>query len=542
MERKSQFNSAEEAYSRTPDEFNPLAYLIRNPDVCRKKVNPFEHYVKHGATEKRQFSFANGGQQVHLVCIMKSEESYLLEWIAHHRNEGFTSIIIGDNGGSDEQTKILSNLHNLGLIRRIDLLGRDRAQIEFYNDILVEFQGKTGIVGFIDTDEFVWSNSENLPAAHLIADVFSDPQVGALGINWAVYGSNNQLTTSGALVQKRFSKRAVQDFGPNLHIKSFVRCGSALQFAGTPHAVVLKDAFRYVSSDRSELNWGPKGAGISQSVVWGSVRLNHYIVKSRAEYDIRKMRGSATSETNDHVKKSTTYFKQFDKNDIEDGMAETRLEALEAEFRFLTFLVKKDSESEIGRVSKPQLTFSPEVTSFLTACYTSATTILEYGSGGSTALAADLPGKTVFSVESDRDWVAMMQRWFRQESTRGKVHLQHVDIGPTKEWGYPKDESRRLHWIDYPLSVWERPDLIHPDVVLIDGRFRVGCFLATLMSIRRPTTILFDDYGDRPHYHVVEELLPPARHVGRMAIFEARPRALHPSELRRFGSYFFRPE
>jgi hypothetical protein len=157
-------------------------------------------------------------------------------------------------------------------------------------------------------------------------------------------------------------------------------------------------------------------------------------------------------------------------------------------------------------------------------------------------LAAELPDTAVFSVESDRDWVGMMQSWFRHEPPRGTVHLHHVDIGPTKEWGYPQDTSRLLHYIDYPMSVWQRGDLVHPDVVLIDGRFRVACFLATLMHIRRPTTILFDDYTDRPHYHVVEELLAPSKTVGRMAVFEAKPRALHPSEWHRFGAYFFRPE
>jgi len=191
---------------------------------------------------------------------------------------------------------------------------------------------------------------------------------------------------------------------------------------------------------------------------------------------------------------------------------------------------------------QPTLALPAEVILFLEECYPKAKVIVEYGSGGSTVLAGDKPDTTVFSVESDRNWVAMMQRWFRHEPPKGTVHLQHVDIGPTKEWGYPQDTSRLLHYIDYPMSVWQRPDLGHPDVVLIDGRFRVACFVATLMHIRRPTTILFDDYTDRPHYHIVEELLAPAKTVGRMAVFEAKPRALHPSEWHRFGAYFFRPE
>lgn len=193
-------------------------------------------------------------------------------------------------------------------------------------------------------------------------------------------------------------------------------------------------------------------------------------------------------------------------------------------------------------INKPQPTFPPDVGEFVREIYSKSTVILEYGSGGSTVWACSKEGAVVFSTESDKNWVAMMKRWFQHEPPRGTVHLQHVDIGPTKEWGYPKDNSRLRHYIDYPMSVWERPDLLQPDVVLIDGRFRVACFLATLMNIRRPTMVLFDDYGDRRHYHVVEHFLRPVRLVGRMAVFEAVPRVLHPSEWHKFGAYFFLPE
>ena len=62
------------------------------------------------------------------------------------------------------------------------------------------------------------------------------------------------------------------------------------------------------------------------------------------------------------------------------------------------------------------------------------------------------------------------------------------------------------------------------------------------MNITRPTTILFDDYRDRSHYRVVEELLRPARMIGRMALFKAQPRQMSPREIRRFGAYLFVPD
>ena len=45
----------------------------------------------------------------------------------------------------------------------------------------------------------------------------------------------------------------------------------------------------------------------------------------------------------------------------------------------------------------------------LRAAYAEADAILEYGAGGSTMLAARMPGKRVWSVESDADWAATLR-------------------------------------------------------------------------------------------------------------------------------------
>ena len=61
---------------------------------------------------------------------------------------------------------------------------------------------------------------------------------------------------------------------------------------------------------------------------------------------------------------------------------------------------------------------------------------------------------------------------------------------------------------------------ISPDLVLIDGRFRVFCFLTTVKLAPVGTKILFDDYINRPLYHVVEEFCEKIETCGRQALFE----------------------
>lgn len=527
-----------------PINFNPLEYLILNKDVARRNADPFRHFLDHGSTEGRHYRAPQMFKKI-LCCIMKSEELYLLEWIAFHRNEGFTHLIIGDNGGSSQQTEVLRKLDGLGVIERVDLLGQSRPQIAFYNSILMRDLPEDILIGFIDTDEFLIPTEEDTLAATILDRIFADQRVGALGVNWSIFGSSNQVEYDPNPVVTRFCARAYRNFSPNRHVKTFVRAGAAKAFAGNPHSVVLNEGLIYVNTEGQELKWGPEGLGISNSATWRKLKLNHYILKSKAEFDLRKVRGSATSEKNDSVKLAKEFFQQFDKNNVTEKLVDIRIIALEHELERLRRALEGiiPVKNIIGiKPDRPPLTFSLEVSEFIKQKYTNTTSIVEYGSGGSTLIGAQSERTTIFSVESDPNWTKKIRDWLRFEPQKGKVVFNHVDIGPTKEGGFPQDETRRSAWINYSMSVWERGDLIHPDIVLVDGRFRVACFLATMMNIRRPTTVLFDDYTDRPHYHVVEEFFVPVQTVGRMAVFEVRPRALHPSELRKFASYFFNPE
>jgi hypothetical protein len=171
----------------------------------------------------------------------------------------------------------------------------------------------------------------------------------------------------------------------------------------------------------------------------------------------------------------------------------------------------------------PELTL-PEAEAFrLHEAYEAARVILEYGSGGSTVLASRLPGKLVFSVESDLNWALELQRKLDRAHLPSPAILYHADIGPTGKWGRPVDESSWRKFHRYPTAIWSEPFFRHPDVILIDGRFRPACFVTACLRISQPVILLFDDYVDRPSYHVVERLAKPVRLIGRMAEFRVEP-------------------
>jgi hypothetical protein len=174
---------------------------------------------------------------------------------------------------------------------------------------------------------------------------------------------------------------------------------------------------------------------------------------------------------------------------------------------------------------RPDLTLPPDAAAQLRTDYGRAQTILEYGSGGSTVVAAEL-GRTVFSVESDAAWLAGMEAWFAANPPAGRVQMHHGDVGPTGDWGMPSDPGAFRKYPGYATSVWDRADFIAPDLVLVDGRFRVACFVTAFLRTTQPLRLLFDDYADRDHYHRVETLVRPTGFAGRMAIFDLQPAPL----------------
>ncbi len=190
---------------------------------------------------------------------------------------------------------------------------------------------------------------------------------------------------------------------------------------------------------------------------------------------------------------------------------------------------------------RPVLTFGEVESARVRAHYEAASVILEYGSGGSTVLAAEMDDTVVFSVESDRKWAASMEAWFEANPPKGDVRICPVNIGQTVKWGLPKDTSGFRRYHQYPIDVWDRDDFQHPDLVLIDGRFRAACLITTMLRIERPVTVLFDDYVERPRYHIVERYAKPAELHGRMARFELEPRAFPVKDMAQIFRIFTRP-
>ena len=84
--------------------------------------------------------------------------------------------------------------------------------------------------------------------------------------------------------------------------------------------------------------------------------------------------------------------------------------------------------------------------------------------------------------------------------------LYYVDIGPVKEWGRPAHMDSRQKWQDYHRKVWSEPGSSDCDLYMIDGRFRVACFMQVILHSQRNPIIMVHDFRSRPEYHVVNNV------------------------------------
>ena len=149
---------------------------------------------------------------------------------------------------------------------------------------------------------------------------------------------------------------------------------------------------------------------------------------------------------------------------------------------------------------------------------------LEFGAGGSTFLALLKSNTKIYSVESDINWLNYLREWriikFFEKNQR--LNFNFVNIGKTKEFGFPADEKHKDLFPNYSKSVYEINDITDFDTIFIDGRFRVACTLAAILNTKQDTKIILHDYAKRENYHIIEHFLDKIESADTMVVFKKK--------------------
>src|SRR5262249_26730305 len=271
-----------------------------------------------------------------IVAPVRGEAAYLLEWIAYHRVLGIDSFLLADNGdGSDNTSELLERLEGHNVVKRFDCRNRNDFQLLFYSQALGFARGFAQGLFFIDADEFLRPQSHG-SVSDIARKWLSDQSIGAVALNWAIYGSSGRQKRDDGLVIERFTRRAPQEFSVNKHAKAFVRLDCCAGLPENPHAVALRRG-RYVDSRGEEVRWDLSHGhpvGITQTVTWDLLRVDHFILKSREEFEAKRARGRLITPMTEGAWE--VYYAAHDRNEVEEPMPDELVQRTKDEIARIT--------------------------------------------------------------------------------------------------------------------------------------------------------------------------------------------------------------
>ncbi|WP_150132692.1 hypothetical protein [Neorhizobium sp. SOG26] len=152
---------------------------------------------------------------------------------------------------------------------------------------------------------------------------------------------------------------------------------------------------------------------------------------------------------------------------------------------------------------------------------TEADSYFEFGMGGSTILASTLVRKRIHAVDTSAEWVGSVAEQIGRETGR-EIQLSHIDVGPTGGWGTPTSREHEHRFPSYSKAILNT-GFSDYDLCLVDGRFRVACFLEALRYLPLGSVLGMHDYSPRPEYHLVEEFARPIASSRTLSFFVRRP-------------------
>ena len=266
------------------------------------------------------------------VLIIKDEAVYIKEWLDYHLLIGIDHFYVYDNDSSDNLTEILKPYVADGLVTYHSIAGKC-AQCAAYNDALGRYRFDCRYMICFDVDEFIYPKN-NRRLLELVDETFAEnDSASEFAIYWQNFGSSGIKTADfGKGVLDRFTLRAIEDAEQNRYFKTIVNPREIKGFVD-PHFAIPFKGRNIVDSRGNKIRIFIQGKSIQ---IYGQfqnmtelIALNHYVVKSREEYERKIARGDAFYASNPRNEEN---FRKFDLNDVfDDGIIKYRDELMSSE-------------------------------------------------------------------------------------------------------------------------------------------------------------------------------------------------------------------
>ncbi len=266
-----------------------------------------------------------------LIGTVKDEGPWLLEWIAHNRAIGFDAMVIASNDCSDGTDLMLERLQAMGWLRHVRNAPPwpNGIQIDAYEKCrrYPEAAGATWLMA-LDVDEFLNVHLGTGRLADLLARHQPDTQ--AIIVNWRIFGDSGLGAWEDRPVCETFI-RAAEGKAGSRQVKTLFRDHQDYTVV-TPHG-----PWRYPVQGSFTPVRAVTAAGVAvrpdifqkefevhriapPKISWEVAQVNHYIVKTRDVYDLKKQRGRAVD--GHKARHTAEFFEKMNCNHAEDRTIE----------------------------------------------------------------------------------------------------------------------------------------------------------------------------------------------------------------------------
>ncbi|UGB24875.1 glycosyltransferase family 2 protein [Methylorubrum sp. B1-46] len=481
------------------------------------------------------------------VLLKTLDDPEMLQmWLEHHLPlVGAERIIIADNGSTDERVlEIYRSLPSTVTVFRYQgnvnngfhNVVHDRG---LFRDLYAALAQSCNHSIFIDTDEFIYpvDIATRQWSGELLDEMLEDAQGRAIPTVW-VYGAPGwrDITYVGDCMQrfidgyawsKPFVPTGYQEPGFRIHNVQFPK---SLYAVKPGNFIALLHLNKYSRLQRLSAN---KRKLIARGVVTADTSFEEIarldVSKSRDPAVVRLVKEvetlqSETTEDFDDQKLPSDclrFYKDGKLSFSDERASGSFVDVGKTAGALVDEAFAQNSEySGVGTPERMQPHMSEQEREMLARHLRAKTFLMEFGCGGSTVLAAECGIPRIASVESDKAFLEEVRN--QPALAEVRLTLVHADIGPTGQWGAPIGHEHAFKWPSYYLNVWKSIE-DRPDVVFVDGRFRVACFLNALVNCEGGTTLIIHDYWNRPNYHAVGKYCDCIDRIGTMGVFKAKP-------------------
>ncbi len=269
-----------------------------------------------------------------VICSMRDEGPFIVEWVAWYRMLGFTDIMVLTNDCTDHSPELLDALQDAGWIRHIDVPvppGEQPLRLKLRaakNDPLA---AAADYILVCDVDEFLVIHA----GAGRIGDLVEGISPGFIGmsLNWRVFGSSGQAQWQDGLVHRQFRRAAPVDKPSGRWFKALFRRPEIFKRLGAhgPSGIDLSKLDgawnegdrRWVDSAGRILRiWSPDGPYLKlvpqRRVTYEKAQLNHYMIRALENFEMKRGTASAAALFDRYTDE---YLRLYDRNEVEDTAA-----------------------------------------------------------------------------------------------------------------------------------------------------------------------------------------------------------------------------